>query len=168
MLVDMNNAKSRSGFENDAAAAPNAATATPSPIPARRRASKRTFDLYTNTEAKLPTMIATIANTSIVFRCFELRSFPIKSIDASMPQSSVEANIAARSAGNSEFCDIARRMPGIAIEMKARSEEHTSELQSLMRISYAVFCLKKQNKILKLIQINKTRYLTYNNVQHNE
>src|SRR3546814_19672539 len=29
----------------------------------------------------------------------------------------------------------------------ARSEEHTSELQSLMRISYAVFCLKKKNKI---------------------
>src|SRR3546814_4538419 len=29
-----------------------------------------------------------------------------------------------------------------------RSEEHTSELQSLMRISYAVFCLKKKNKIL--------------------
>src|SRR3546814_4345135 len=28
-----------------------------------------------------------------------------------------------------------------------RSEEHTSELQSLMRISYAVFCLKKKNKI---------------------
>src|SRR3546814_4435496 len=28
----------------------------------------------------------------------------------------------------------------------ARSEEHTSELQSLMRISYAVFCLKKNNK----------------------
>src|SRR3546814_2270670 len=30
--------------------------------------------------------------------------------------------------------------------MIARSEEHTSELQSLMRISYAVFCLKKKNK----------------------
>src|SRR3546814_6022604 len=29
---------------------------------------------------------------------------------------------------------------------RARSEEHTSELQSLMRISYAVFCLKKKNK----------------------
>src|SRR3546814_2609493 len=29
---------------------------------------------------------------------------------------------------------------------RGRSEEHTSELQSLMRISYAVFCLKKQNK----------------------
>src|SRR3546814_7752965 len=30
--------------------------------------------------------------------------------------------------------------------MKIRSEEHTSELQSLMRISYAVFCLKKKKK----------------------
>src|SRR3546814_6553843 len=31
--------------------------------------------------------------------------------------------------------------------MSRRSEEHTSELQSLMRISYAVFCLKKKKKI---------------------
>src|SRR3546814_10065020 len=30
-----------------------------------------------------------------------------------------------------------------------RSEEHTSELQSLMRISYAVFCLKKKKKTMK-------------------
>src|SRR3546814_9030055 len=30
------------------------------------------------------------------------------------------------------------------VECKTRSEEHTSELQSLMRISYAVFCLKKK------------------------
>src|SRR3546814_3736067 len=33
-----------------------------------------------------------------------------------------------------------------------RSEEHTSELQSLMRISYAVFCLKKKNKKNKKIR----------------
>src|SRR3546814_9593670 len=32
------------------------------------------------------------------------------------------------------------------IEQQVRSEEHTSELQSLMRSSYAVFCLKKTNK----------------------
>src|SRR3546814_3748822 len=32
------------------------------------------------------------------------------------------------------------------LRIDARSEEHTSELQSLMRISYAVFCLKKQKK----------------------
>src|SRR3546814_3804803 len=34
--------------------------------------------------------------------------------------------------------------PSWAKAMKHRSEEHTSELQSLMRISYAVFCLKKK------------------------
>src|SRR3546814_6984817 len=32
------------------------------------------------------------------------------------------------------------------LQTTERSEEHTSELQSLMRISYAVFCLKKKNK----------------------
>src|SRR3546814_3978763 len=41
-----------------------------------------------------------------------------------------------------------------------RSEEHTSELQSLMRISYAVFCLKKKKKnkqstIIKLVHSDK-------------
>src|SRR3546814_5293538 len=36
-----------------------------------------------------------------------------------------------------------------------RSEEHTSELQSLMRISYAVFCLKKKNKINNVNQSHK-------------
>src|SRR3546814_9135461 len=44
-----------------------------------------------------------------------------------------------------------------------RSEEHTSELQSLMRISYAVFCLKKKN-----IQQTHTNqlYITVNNNHH--
>src|SRR3546814_3393648 len=32
-------------------------------------------------------------------------------------------------------------------QSRAKSEEHTSELQSLMRISYAVFCLKKKNNV---------------------
>src|SRR3546814_3397549 len=44
------------------------------------------------------------------------------------------------------------------LEGAMRSEEHTSELQSLMRISYAVFCLKKKNKYKhnpKYIQPNK-------------
>src|SRR3546814_10402972 len=39
---------------------------------------------------------------------------------------------------------------------RARSEEHTSELQSLMRISYAVFCLKKK-KLTKKYNITQTR-----------
>src|SRR3546814_1442215 len=40
---------------------------------------------------------------------------------------------------------------------EARSEEHTSELQSLMRISYAVFCLKK-----KTIQQHRRKYTRMN------
>src|SRR3546814_2836013 len=35
---------------------------------------------------------------------------------------------------------------GMMVRSQTRSEEHTSELQSLMRISYAVFCLKKKKK----------------------
>src|SRR3546814_8421542 len=35
------------------------------------------------------------------------------------------------------------------VELIGRSEEHTSELQSLMRISYAVFCLKKKQQVLR-------------------
>src|SRR3546814_4687791 len=38
-------------------------------------------------------------------------------------------------------------------QQKRRSEEHTSELQSLMRISYAVFCLKKKKNNNKIIRI---------------
>src|SRR3546814_7160544 len=37
-----------------------------------------------------------------------------------------------------------------------RSEEHTSELQSLMRISYAVFCLTKKKKYVRLSHISKS------------
>src|SRR3546814_5181785 len=46
---------------------------------------------------------------------------------------------------------------------EARSEEHTSELQSLMRISYAVFCLKK-----KKIKRTYTTILTVSNTHINE
>src|SRR3546814_6511527 len=49
-------------------------------------------------------------------------------------------------------CD-ARQQPDARL---ARSEEHTSELQSLMRISYAVFCLKKKKKHNRRIT-NKTQ-----------
>src|SRR3546814_9896170 len=38
------------------------------------------------------------------------------------------------------------RWRALAHQLSSRSEEHTSELQSLMRISYAVFCLKKKKK----------------------
>src|SRR3546814_9020119 len=52
-------------------------------------------------------------------------------------------------------------------QIKSRSEEHTSELQSLMRISYAVFCLKKKklkyNTIHNIINHTKSTYGIYAN-----
>src|SRR3546814_3725762 len=50
-----------------------------------------------------------------------------------------------RSAPRSDPVAIDRRLPRSA-GISSRSEEHTSELQSLMRNSYAVFCLKKKKK----------------------
>src|SRR3546814_2285103 len=50
----------------------------------------------------------------------------------------------ARNLGPAELLEYdRRRLKGVVLE---RSEEHTSELQSLMRISYAVFCLQKKNR----------------------
>src|SRR3546814_1665251 len=47
--------------------------------------------------------------------------------------------------------------PFIALKnLTVRSEEHTSELQSLMRISYAVFCLKKNNHNIESQESNMT------------
>src|SRR3546814_8300726 len=47
-----------------------------------------------------------------------------------------------------------------------RSEEHTSELQSLMRISYAVFCLKEKKKRTHVFAPSQRRY--YADVRHQE
>src|SRR3546814_4538882 len=47
-----------------------------------------------------------------------------------------------------------------------RSEEHTSELQSLMRISYAVFCLKKKKQQTETNNITNTITNTYKATNH--
>src|SRR3546814_3681463 len=52
----------------------------------------------------------------------------------------------------------ARLARGETVRHLARSEEHTSELQSLMRISYAVFCLKKKKKLNSHIHHDTTSY----------
>src|SRR3546814_4259151 len=44
---------------------------------------------------------------------------------------------------------------------RSRSEEHTSELQSLMRISYAVFCLKKKNITHNITSLSNTRSILH-------
>src|SRR3546814_3143471 len=63
------------------------------------------------------------------------------------------------------FCRLLRLRAGASIW--CRSEEHTSELQSLMRISYAVFCLKKKRtthpqrpKVTQITQQRKALYTT--------
>src|SRR3546814_968618 len=69
-----------------------------------------------------------------------------------------------RSPGNcGAACPAIPTTPTVAIWKPKRSEEHTSELQSLMRISYAVFCLKKK----KNTKNNKTPDKRKNhNIEH--
>src|SRR3546814_4713447 len=73
------------------------------------------------------------------------------------PMSLLPSPLAAALAGTGLACfaigatrrpDSGLKLTGLAV--LARSEEHTSELQSLMRISYAVFCLKKKKTTLRL------------------
>src|SRR3546814_6029319 len=54
--------------------------------------------------------------------------------------------VRARAAIDAAVADVTAKRD-VRIDVHGRSEEHTSELQSLMRISYAVFCLKKQKNI---------------------
>src|SRR3546814_7266646 len=57
-----------------------------------------------------------------------------------------------------------RRTASSSPPIRARSEEHTSELQSLMRISYAVFCLKKKKQKRHTTHI--THHITDQTNQH--
>src|SRR3546814_4267286 len=62
-------------------------------------------------------------------------------VDARMTERRSTGNIGCAVAGDAGSCNA----NGFGwLDHSARSEEHTSELQSLMRISYAVFCLKKK------------------------
>src|SRR3546814_7668521 len=55
-----------------------------------------------------------------------------------------------------------------SLSANGRSEEHTSELQSLMRISYAVFCLKKKKKDKKKTNKNRQNTELINNAVKTE
>src|SRR3546814_7926971 len=58
-----------------------------------------------------------------------------------------------------EFLD--RQVIALAGFLEGRSEEHTSELQSLMRISYAVFCLTKKTQPQLITDISQTNDISY-------
>src|SRR3546814_8336689 len=70
---------------------------------------------------------------SLVERGGRVRSFHVKSVSA-------------KNLGPILFAQVDRASTLMSDDAGQRSEEHTSELQSLMRISYAVFCLKKKKR----------------------
>src|SRR3546814_6659757 len=74
----------------------------------------------------------------------------LKSIDLDIRRGEIFALLGPNGAGKTTLISIVCGIvtPGSGSVTADRSEEHTSELQSLMRISYAVFCLKKHNKTL--------------------
>src|SRR3546814_9794852 len=71
------------------------------------------------------------------------------------------ADVARRALGRFVRCAVDRRLEvriaEAAMAALRRSEEHTSELQSLMRISYAVFCLKKKKQQHYKQTLNQTK-----------
>src|SRR3546814_10164583 len=62
------------------------------------------------------------------------------------PQRQFSLDLGGREAGKSLFQHEAANGAAMQLRFRPRSEEHTSELQSLMRSSYAVFCLKKKTE----------------------
>src|SRR3546814_5549102 len=78
------------------------------------------------------------AKLSDANNCFNLNSLVAETVPGRFSQ---------RSGAMRQFGELMTLLgiePGEAQAIAGRSEEHTSELQSLMRISYAVFCLKKK------------------------
>src|SRR3546814_10677803 len=81
-------------------------------------------------------------------------AYDIANFDIGAESGAVDVSLFVRNAFNK------RGILGIGSGAVSRSEEHTSELQSLMRISYAVFCLKKKKTrkhILNKASISKRR-----------
>src|SRR3546814_5921605 len=89
-----------------------------------------------------------------------VRSSTTVNATGSLPErSAMESSLALATVKLPEICAEPPRIGSLMLgaERTTRSEEHTSELQSLMRISYAVFCLKnKQENISNTTQIHTT------------
>src|SRR3546814_2874244 len=89
--------------------------------------------------------------------------FPYTTLFRSQALAVVSAMVLARFAGcryvHSPFASMAHAPgePADWAQRLERSEEHTSELQSLMRISYAVFCLKKKKKLTHIQTFEQTK-----------
>src|SRR3546814_6585575 len=80
-------------------------------------------------------------------------SSPCSAIARNEPTGTSRLSASSRASRGDDSMMLLNSSPRSTPEASARSEEHTSELQSLMRISYAVFCLKKKKKITRKQQI---------------
>src|SRR3546814_3918241 len=91
----------------------------------------------------------TLVPYTTLFRAVEIRSFgqgeEMEAVRAELAPHLSKISFPAAELEPGRF--VAESDDIIAFLAKGRSEEHTSELQSLMRISYAVFCLKKKQII---------------------
>src|SRR3546814_10218433 len=97
--------------------------------------------------------------TYSVMETFRERSIAARSGSIAVPTDlAAPARIASGAGLYTEMCSGCHLAPGME-KTEMRSEEHTSELQSLMRISYAVFCLKKK----KMTNKDTKRYSTKKN-----
>src|SRR3546814_4772140 len=69
-----------------------------------------------------------------------------RDIDVGVERADIESGVLLREIGIAQEEELPLGDMDQIVALEPRSEEHTSELQSLMRISYAVFCLKKKKK----------------------
>src|SRR3546814_3976608 len=85
--------------------------------------------------------------------------FPYTTLFRSLPIASPRRYGQRRQRAGRPRCAFARteESPGSTETTVPRSEEHTSELQSLMRISYAVFCLKKKKRQSHILRLSTPR-----------
>src|SRR3546814_5777701 len=155
------------------------AKSTPSPkrtrstifpsAPPRSIASAITSPVACSRVIQKATAAATIPVTATSVQ--RVVSVQLANIDSEMPQFSAQVRLKKLASsicplGSSDSGTVTTHLT-IWSRMKARSEEHTSELQSLMRISYAVFCLKKKKIRNKKRKKNKKKISKKNNKEKN-
>src|SRR3546814_1504861 len=100
--------------------------------------------------------------TTLFRAIFKAFSLLVYTSQLNMANAKVEIPVAINlSTGPSRTCGTGL---GSAICIQLRSEEHTSELQSLMRISYAVFCLKKK----KQHTYKTTKHIMHTEIQNTQ
>src|SRR3546814_3670970 len=91
-----------------------------------------------------------------VMQTLREQSIHARSKDIVVPDLNDEQLILKGAGQYAAMCTQCHLKPGMK-DSELRSEEHTSELQSLMRISYAVFCLKKKTKQNKTTHEHRTK-----------